>query len=76
MCQTTVKKKKLTDLTYEKGKNNTSDVDVTLIKTLWSGEQESSQKRFKKLRRQAGHPTRKGTAYICQLEVHPKPTKF
>jgi hypothetical protein len=55
---------------HEKEKMYTSDIDVMLIKRLWSGEQENSQKRFKKLRRQAGHPTRKGTACLCQLRVH------
>jgi hypothetical protein len=30
---------------------------------LWLGEQDISQKRFKKFLKHAGHPTRNGTAY-------------
>jgi hypothetical protein len=39
--------------------------DVTLMKTLWFGEQDISQKRFKKFLKHAGHPTRNGTA--CKM---------
>ena len=37
------------------------------MKRLWFGEQDISQKRFKKFLKQAGHPTRNGTA--CKSEV-------
>jgi hypothetical protein len=32
------------------------------MKRLWFGEQDISQKRFKKFLKHAGHPTRNGTA--------------
>lgn len=40
------------------------------MKRLWFGEQDISQKRFKKFLRQAGHPTRNGTAcWTCWCKV-------
>jgi hypothetical protein len=35
------------------------------MKRLWFGEQDISQKRFKKFLKHAGHPTRNGTA--CKM---------
>lgn len=40
----------------------TLETEVTLINRLWSGEQVSSQNRFKKFLKHAGQPTRKGIA--------------
>lgn len=45
----------------------TFKTEVTLINKLWSGEQESSQNRFRKFLRHAGQPTRKGIA--CRKQI-------
>jgi hypothetical protein len=48
----------------------TWETEVTLMKRLWLGEQESSQKRLRKFLKHAGQPTRMGTAcWTCTLNV-------
>lgn len=46
-------------------KRKTCFTEVTLMKRLWFGEQDISQKIFKKFLKHAGHPTRNGTA--CKM---------